>query len=216
MTKLLQALNPHLESKTHVIWDFNGTLLNDVEHTVTTVNSLLAEHELPRITSDDYKKIFDFPVVDYYIKLGFDFKKESFESLCDKFTTRFMGGFKEASGLMPDIELTLSLLKKQVGKQSILSAAEQTSLLHIVDHHNISQHFDYIYGIDTHYADSKIARGKELLKIANHPLNKTVIIGDTIHDLEVGEELGIDVILVAHGHQCSTRLKKHHDTVIEF
>lgn len=215
MTSLLRSLEPHIKNKSHIIWDFNGTLLNDVDHTVATVNSLLAEHNLSEITVGDYKKIFNFPVIEYYIKLGFDFNKESFESLCDKFTSRFMGSFKEASCLMTDIDITLKELRSKVKLQSILSAAEQLSLLQIVEHHNLTLHFDHIYGIDSHYADSKVGRGKELLKTTNHPLHETVIIGDTIHDLEVGKELGIDVILIAQGHQCVTRLRQHHDLVIE-
>lgn len=215
MTKLYQALAPHLDNKAHIIWDFNGTLLNDIDHTVSVVNTLLREHSLKTITSDDYRKIFSFPVIDYYIKLGFDFNKESFESLCDKFIGRFMSGFKESCILMPEIEKTLVLMKTKMQKQSILSAAEQQGLLEIVNHHQIDKHFDHIYGIDTHYADSKIARGFELLKAAGHKNEHTIIIGDTIHDLEVGQALGIDVVLVGRGHQCATRLRQHHEKVLE-
>ncbi len=44
----MSPLHPHLKDKRHVIWDWNGTLLADVEHAVRVVNKLLSEENLPR------------------------------------------------------------------------------------------------------------------------------------------------------------------------
>ncbi len=64
-------------------------------------------------------------------------------------------------------------------------------------------------------AGSKVARGRELIARVNEPLEQTVLIGDTDHDLEVGKALGIDVILVDHGHQDILRLQKVHSKVLK-
>ena len=96
-----------------------------------------------------------------------------------------------------------------------MSAAEQKGLHEVVGHLGIQDYFEFIYGIETHYADSKIHRGLDLLKISGVPPSKTIIIGDTIHDLEVGKAMGIDIVLVAYGHQSAERLKQQHDKVIE-
>jgi phosphoglycolate phosphatase len=68
--------------------------------------------------------------------------------------------------------------------------------------------FDGVAGLNDHYAVSKIERGEHL--IAQHKLVKenTIIIGDTIHDFEVAEKLGIECILIANGHQSAERLKE--------
>lgn len=215
MTILLEKLDPLISAKDHIVWDFNGTILNDTDHTVNVVNTLLTEHNLPNITTDQYRQVFKFPVIDYYVDLGFDFNKESFQSLCDKYIERFMSGFRDGSQLVPGITGTLQGIQALGKKQSILSAAEQTGLHEVVKHLGIQDYFDFIFGIETHYADSKIHRGHDLLKSSNVDAKKTVIIGDTIHDLEVGRAIGIDVILVAYGHQSAERLKKHHNVVLE-
>ena len=64
---------------THVIWDWNGTLLDDNWLCVEVMNTLLSSRNLPLLTLERYRDIFDFPVKNYYEKLGFNFKKESFE-----------------------------------------------------------------------------------------------------------------------------------------
>ena len=63
----------------HIIWDWNGTLFNDVEMSVSVMNSILKERKLPIMTVEYYRSIFTFPVVDYYKKLNLNFKEEPFE-----------------------------------------------------------------------------------------------------------------------------------------
>ena len=63
----------------HIIWDWNGTLLNDAWLFVEIMNGVLDNRNMDTITLEKYRKIFGFPVESYYKKLGFDLKKESFQ-----------------------------------------------------------------------------------------------------------------------------------------
>ena len=208
--KLLEAL----KKKEHIIWDWNGTLLDDVHHAVATINHLLQEHHLPLITREQYRKIFCFPVRKYYEQLGFDFQKKPFEDLCEDFVSRYMKGLPRL-GLMPAMFSTLVELHQHNRKQSILSATDQANLDLIIEHYDLKSIFTHVYGIDNKLAGSKIDRGHELIRTSSIPLEDTILVGDTLHDLEVGQALGVDVILISHGHQCPTRLREHHDWVVE-
>ena len=69
----------------YCIWDFNGTLLDDVGAGISSVNTLLSERNLPVIPSVDYYRgIFRFPIIEYYKSLGFDFDSEPYEELAPK------------------------------------------------------------------------------------------------------------------------------------
>ena len=57
----------------HIIWDWNGTLLNDRWLCVEAINQALNKRNLPMLTEGKYKDVFSFPVEDYYKKVGFDF-----------------------------------------------------------------------------------------------------------------------------------------------
>jgi hypothetical protein len=57
----------------NIIWDWNGTLLNDITICIKSMNILLKERTLPLISEDKYRDIFTFPVRNYYEQLGFDF-----------------------------------------------------------------------------------------------------------------------------------------------
>lgn len=197
----------------HVIWDWNGTLLNDVDHAVSIANELLTDHKLPLITREHYRQVFDFPVKKYYESLGFNFEKETFSSLCDRFVEKFMAGVHK----LPLVELSekvLHTLHKQGVKQSVLSASDQPNLDKMMKDFKIDHIFSFVYGLNDKLASSKVERGRELLKVSGVPTSKTVIIGDTLHDLEVAQALGIEAVLVGHGAQCPTRLKRVHHRVI--
>ena len=62
----------------HIVWDWNGTLLNDNWLAIKAINILLKRYNLPLITLEQYLAVFTFPVIDYYKELGFDFNKTSF------------------------------------------------------------------------------------------------------------------------------------------
>jgi phosphoglycolate phosphatase len=74
--------------------------------------------------------------------------------------------------------------------------------------HRISGYFDYIDGLDDHYAHGKTDVGIRLLKELDVERRKILFIGDTCHDAEVANELGIDCILVPNGHHSAERLRK--------
>ena len=56
----------------HIIWDWNGTLLDDTWLCVEGINNSLKKRSLQTITKEIYRKVFSFPVEDYYKRLGFD------------------------------------------------------------------------------------------------------------------------------------------------
>ena len=69
-----------------VLWDWNGTLLDDVALCVDALNRLLRIYHYPQQYSlAQYREIFGFPIEDYYIRAGFDFSKNSYKELADDY-----------------------------------------------------------------------------------------------------------------------------------
>ena len=188
-----------------VIWDWNGTLLDDTTICKRIINKLLEQRNLPVLSLQKYKEIFTFPVRDYYIKAGFDFAIEDFEVPADEFIENYNEQVKKAK-LHPEVTDTLNYFKSKKIKQFILSAMEQNSLINSIQHFKIHPYFQEIYGINNHYAHSKTENAFRLIN--NNHLNPSEVcmIGDTIHDHEVAKSIGCRCILIADGHQSKTRL----------
>jgi phosphoglycolate phosphatase len=190
---------------THIIWDWNGTLLNDNWLCVEVMNTMLGERNLPLLTLEYYRDIFDFPVKDYYLKLGFDFQKESFEIVGMDFMIRYNHRQKECS-LHEDAINSLKCIAGNGYHQSILSAREQKELRQETIDLGVSAFFEHIDGLNDHYAHGKTDVGIHLLKKLTIEKEKVLFIGDTRHDADVAKELGIDCILIPNGHHSEVRL----------
>jgi phosphoglycolate phosphatase len=189
----------------HIIWDWNGTLLDDVWLCVDIMDKMLAKRNLPGMTIEKYKEIFDFPVKDYYQKLGFDFFSESFETIGTEFIINYDRSHLHCK-LFEDVIITLKEIQKLNIQQHILSARKITQLIEEVDFHQIKSYFSEIAGLNHHYADGKIELGKELIQKINDDKSGILLIGDTLHDFEVSKILGIDCFLIPNGHHSLSKL----------
>ena len=76
----------------------------------------------------------------------------------------------------------------------------------ILDHYNLTKYFDNVIGLDNIYAGSKTHLGLSLVEQLNLPKKQILFIGDTLHDAEVAEAMGVHSILIANGHQVKEKL----------
>ena len=188
-----------------IIWDWNGTLLNDVDIVVETINQLLSDRNLTLLTIERYLDVFTFPVRDYYAQIGFDFQNEPFEIPALQFIAIY-NKVVTLCGLYDEVVPVLTGFQNRGMRQFILSAMEQKQLVKTVSENGISDFFEDLCGLDNHYAHSKVDNAKLLIR--NNDLNpdRTLLIGDTIHDYEVAQSIGCSCILIANGHQSKARL----------
>lgn len=195
-----------MKKSKYIIWDWNGTLLDDVDISITVMNAILSERGLPLIESRSaYQELFCFPVIDYYRKVGLDFEKEPFEALAKVFIENFQRDVMK-SLLFPDALNILEHFKSSSAVQIILSASKTDNLIEQVAGFPIGHFFNHICGLDNFYAKSKIDVGKRFVEQNNLSGEDLLIVGDTCHDYELALELNCRCVLVANGHQSKNLL----------
>lgn len=190
-----------------IIWDWNGTLLNDAAACRRIINRVLAKRKLPPISPHRYREIFDFPVEKYYGQLGFDFAKESFQKVGSEFI-RFYEQQRHRLRLQPGARPLLKSLRDRGIAQIVLSAYRQETLDSLLREKTLHHYFTHVVGADDHYARGKKDHGLALLKKFNMDRRTTLLVGDTMHDHEVAEAMGIDCFLLNAGHQSRHRLER--------
>ncbi len=189
----------------HVIWDWNGTLLDDVQACVDAINVLLERRQLPTVSRDQYRNIFDFPVRDYYLKLGFNLDMEDWHGLATEYHEVYAIASAD-SALRPGTLETLDRFRSAGLSLSVLSACELTLLRRMMDERGILPYFDHVYGLSDLYAHSKLSLGHAMLNDTALPRDQTLLVGDTTHDAEVAVALGIPCLLMTGGHQSAAKL----------
>lgn len=190
----------------HVIWDWNGTLFDDTDFCVGIMAAMLAKRDLGSFDVDRYRELFTFPVRDYYERVGFDLDREPFEDLAVEFIDRYMSGWRQHSLRADALPMSDALHNRGV-TQSILSAAEQGLLNDSATHFGLNDRMTALVGIDDHHAVSKLDHGLAFLRELHVPVDRVLLIGDTVHDHEVATAMGVDSALVEGGHAPRAKLQ---------
>jgi phosphoglycolate phosphatase len=190
-----------------IVWDWNGTMLNDVDVCVESINTMLEPRNIQLLNYHTYRDVFGFPVRQYYEKAGFNFELEPFDVVAVEFIDIYRLHLEKCE-LFPEVNDVLGQISVSGLPQYVLSAMEQGLLESSLSAKGIAHYFKHIAGTGDHYADGKTAAAKYLQEVIGCMPRQILLIGDTIHDHEVAEEMGWQSILIANGHQSEERLRK--------
>lgn len=193
------------KSYTHVIWDFNGTVLDDVRLGIDCVNTMLAKRGLPIIPNEGvYRRVFGFPIDEYYRRLGFDFEREDYDTvLAPEWVALYLKGEKTCP-VNPGVTDTIEAIRSRGILQVMLSASDLGQLEGQLARIGLSDAFEEVLGLDNIHA-----RSKKKLAIAwkqRHPEANPLFVGDTEHDADVANAIGADCLLFTGGHQSAEHL----------
>lgn len=191
----------------NIIFDWNGTLMDDTLFTMNIENEMLAKRGMKTLTLEKYKEWFDFPVINYYVKMGYDFTKEPYEKLSVEFMDMYLSRYKECP-LVPGTAEMLKSLKNRGKKMVVLSASQEDYLRRQIENYGITGYFDELLGLDDIHAVSKVERGKNWIAKSGLNPRETVMLGDSVHDYETASGMGVRCVLTSTGHQSKERLLK--------
>lgn len=196
-----------MKKPSHILWDFNGTILDDVQIGVNSINILLHNNGIGRVLdTESYKEVFGFPVKDYYERVGFDFSKKSFDILAYEWIDLYNSMVDEAT-LCPNAVKALEYVKSKGVDQLILTASKVSMVEEQLVKFGIGDYFETIIGQDNIKAYGKTESARMWFDKAKP--DRAVLIGDTPHDAETAKELGIECLLVSCGHQSEARLAEY-------
>lgn len=182
-----------------IVWDWNGTLLDDVQYAVDVRNRCFPAFGLPAIDSvEDYHRQFTFPVRTYYERAGVT--NENFDAVAHAWMAEYVRGFASVA-LHADARETLERFARAGLRQTVLSATRQDMLREQIAPFGILSYFSQVLGLSDIYAGSKEAIGLAYLRQCGIPADETVLLGDTLHDADVARAMGARCVLVCRGHQ---------------
>lgn len=191
----------------HLIWDWNGTLLDDAWLCREIMNGQLKKRGLPVLSVERYEEVFDFPVEAYYRKVGFDWNRETFIEAGTEFIAEYEKRKTECRMQVGAKEL-LQKVAKAGYSQAVLSAYSHQALDNFLGHFGVREHFRSVVGGNDHYAVGKVGHGLKMLEELHVLASETLLIGDTTHDAEVAKAMGVDCVLIPCGHNSVRRLKR--------
>jgi phosphoglycolate phosphatase len=188
-----------------ILWDWNGTLLNDAPVTVDIFNMVRVECGYEPVSLEQYRELYRHPIRTMYEEAGMDLSKHTFESLADRWNEIY-STYHAPPSLHDDAVSVLQAFQEKGHRQSILSALPHNILERSVRTLDVERFFETIHGALDTLGHGKVDMGKEVAQNLGVTGREIVIIGDSSHDAEVAQELGSHCFLVARGAESEARL----------
>ena len=199
----------------YIIWDWNGTILDDLQVNFEVENTLLSRRGRKLIKDiEEYHEKFQFPIIRFYESLDFDLENEKFEDIAREYVLEFDERFYELE-VFPDAENVIREFKFKGIEQIILSQTEQRWLEKQVSFHDMDYLFTELLGARDIYVKGKVGIALEWITKNNIDTSQVLMVGDTLHDYEVAETIGCDCILIARGHQPKEKLQTSGAVVLD-
>ncbi|MBR1748023.1 MAG: HAD family hydrolase [Clostridia bacterium] len=195
----------------YVVWDWNGTLLDDMKAGFFAVSQSLEKRGLFVPDEAYYAENFGFPVREYYKKLGFDFSVDSYEKLADEF---FACYDTQPVDLRKGAKKVLEKLFLNSVPQYILSASDKKNLTVGLEKYDLKVFFREVVALSGVEADSKIEAGRAFFQKGG-VTGRGLMVGDTVHDYETAQALGLECVLIESGNNSRRRLEATGSRVID-
>ena len=197
----------------NIIWDWNGTILNDTPVAFEATNILLERFDYPTITLEFYRDNIDTPIVNFYSKI-FDLNKHDVKMLDDEWGAMY-NQLSDKIQLHAGVEEMLSTFANNNINQIILSAFKTNEITKYARKFSIEHYFENVLETQNIVMESKTVRGRRYMQEHGFVPEQTVYIGDTIHDYDTARGLGVDCILFSGGQQSPRLLKQYGVPVYE-
>lgn len=181
----------------HLVWDWNGTLLDDLALVISATNVAFASIGGPRISAETHRRRFRRPIADYYGEvLGRALTDAEFAQLDQVFHDAYRRNLVDAA-LAADAERAM---RAWPGSQSLLSMWFHDELVPVVRGYGLDGLLRRIDGL-RHTVGG--GHKREHLRAHLAALDLTgadvVLIGDSLDDADAAAELGAACVLYAGG-----------------
>jgi len=195
-------------TRRHIVWDWNGTLLDDLEIVIAAVNAGLVPFGAGPIDTDAYRTHYTRPVRLFYEQLlGRVIPDPEWMRLHDLYFEAYQATAATAA-LAPDAMAALSLAQRKGADQSLLSMAPHEHLVPIVDRHCLTPFFREIRGTSGDRGGAKATILADHLETLEVAAGEVILVGDTPDDAAAAARVGAGAVLYDGGSHHRTDLER--------
>ncbi|WP_320069235.1 HAD family hydrolase [Micromonospora sp. RTGN7] len=192
-------------TRPHLVWDWNGTLLNDLDLVVAATNAVFTSLGGPTVSADEHRVRFRRPIADYYAEvLGRAVDDEAFGELDRIFHDAYRSGLTTCA-LADDAAAAMAAWP---GSQSLLSMWFHDELVPAVHTYGLAGRFARVDGLRATVGGDRKAESlvKHLAELGVDG-REVVLIGDSIDDADAAGSVGGRAVLYTGGFTDSARLR---------
>jgi len=183
-----------------IIWDFNGTLIDDIDAALASVNDMLGRRNLPLINFEQYASYVDTPIIKFYEHIFDDLYSMDFGEIAIEFNEGYEMHLKDRA-VMKNAEDVLGYFNSKSKLQTVISATHIDKVTKRLTEFGLTGYFDKILAHNNLIAEDKTHLAVRYFADKEIKPEDAVVIGDCVADWQMAKTLGCDCVLTTQGHQ---------------
>ena len=196
-----------------VIWDWNGTVLDDLDVSLDAVNDMLERRGIKTIDKETYYEYLDTPIIKFYQRaLGRE--DVPFDEISREFNDYYRKNIHRTA-LTKGVREVIEELKHRGIPQMIISASHISYIEAQVKELGLEGCFEKIIAAEDYVAGSKVERAVKYMDGVKAYRTGRLVVGDTLHDYEMAKSLDARCILLTSGHEGEKKLKRTDALVVD-
>jgi len=195
-----------LENYDNWIFDWSGTIVDDMALVIDATNHVMRQYEKPEFTRESFRSSFYLPYREWY--------EDVLPSVeLDEIENHFRRGFRDSDKGVPVLPYArefLEILKTAGKKLYVCTSMDAEAFEKQAAEHQLNPYFVKTY--------AGVLDKKELIGdiLSEHEMekSKTIFVGDMIHDIETANHGGISSLAVLTGYNAREELESSSPTLI--
>ena len=197
-----------------IIWDFNGTLIDDIDAALASVNDMLIRRNLPIINFEQYASYVDTPIIKFYEHIFDDLYSMDFDIIAQEFNSGYDKHLPQ-NAVMKNAEEVLGYFNKKGKLQTVISATHIDKVTNRLTEFGLTEYFDKILAHNNLIAEDKTHLAVKYFAEKGIVPSEAVVIGDCVADYKMAQAIGCDCILTTQGHQSRKEFSETSAKVID-
>jgi phosphoglycolate phosphatase len=202
-----------------IVWDWNGTLLDDAEAVLFAENAILTAFNYAPVSMEKFRALNGRPFGAFYTAVGFSEEERKHAAKDRKMFHEYYEQHPASTTMRDGSVNILRRLKTHQVMNVIVSNHITDKIIRMLRQYDIHHHVDDVIAYACHNTQMKGSTKGEKL---HHHLTATglnpanaIIIGDTVEEIEIARELGMISVAITGGDYAESRLReKNPDYVI--
>ncbi|MGP6174603.1 HAD family hydrolase [Corynebacterium sp. A21] len=176
-----------------MIFDWNGTVMSDVERAVHATNAALKGCGINPVSTLEFQETFTLPMTEWLSELGVA------EENLGTTEAKWNEGMQNPAQMRSGAADLIHTLKSKGVMLGVVTAANQKSLTFDIEAAQLQGVFDFVH--------SSVADKENCLRNLKSEEGRYLYVGDTAYDVLSARSAGYEAIAISGGYQSNARLQ---------
>ncbi len=181
-----------------IVFDWDGTLLDSTGAIVAAVQAACRDLEIPEPSAEHARQVIGLGLLDALRHSAPDLQEDRFDVMIERYKYHYLSNdqglclFEGASELIAELHSRGFILAVATGKS-------RTGLDRALAHSGLGEYFSSTRCADECFSKPHPQMLEQLMEEFSVSPERTLMIGDTTHDLQMALNAGVSALAVAYG-----------------